>query len=288
MEIKRSYRRRGSPDFPLAMYLSNAENISHFCNPEYHPEQEIVLVEAGVVVLQLDGEVKTFRKGDVFSIPGNAVHCYRVCSDDALTISLVFDIKVISMQPDHFFQNTFTQPLAEGRLQLPALLQPGHPAYEAVYKGFRQLKQTRIYDKDYKLRRFVILMGICADLLPYCTAVEEQKKDNCHGNEAVRLCMRHIHSQYMEKLTLKKLAQVSHLHPNYLCALFKEHTGETVFEYLVRFRVETAAELLKKEDLPVGKVGEMVGFRSESLFYRQFKAVMGVTPKEYARQHAGK
>ena len=288
MEIKRSYRRRGSPDFPVALYFSRAKDIRRYTRPEYHPEPELVLVVEGMVVLQLDSDTKTFRKGDIYSIPGNAVHCYRVCSDDAVTISLVFDIKAISMQPDHFFQNSFTKPLAEGRLQLPAMLQPGHPAYDAVYAKVQQLNQTRIYEKDYKLRRFVALIGLCADVLPYCTAVEQPRSDNCHGNEAVRLCMRYIHSQYMEKLTLKKLAQISHLHPNYLCALFKEYTGETVFEYLIRFRVETAAELLKKEDLPAGKVGEMVGFRSESLFYRQFKAIMGVTPKAYASQHKGK
>lgn len=288
MEIKRSYRRRGAPDFPVALYLSNAAAMRKFTKPEYHPEQELVSVEEGTVVLQLDSDVKTFRQGDIFSIPGNAVHCYRGCSDDAVTFSLVFDTKAISLQPDHFFQKTFTQPLQEGLLQLPALLQPGHPAYAEVYKQLQQLNHIRIYEKDYKLRRFAILIGLCAALLPYCTAVEKQSADSYRGNEAVRLCMWYIHSKYMEKLTLDKLAEVCHLHPNYLCALFKEYTGQTVFEYLIRFRVETAAELLKKEDLPISKVGEMVGFRSESLFYRQFKAIMGVTPKEYAHRHTGK
>ena len=287
MEIKRSYRRRGSPDLPVAVYISEAPGIRRYNKPEYHPEEEIVRVEVGMVVLQLDSDVKTFRQGDVFFIPGNAVHCYRACSDDTVTVSLVFDTKTITLHPEHFFQKAFTQPLQEGHLRLPALLQPGHPAYEAVYTGFQQLKQTRIYDKDYKLRRFLILVGLCAALLPYCTAVEKQSTDIYRGNEAVRLCMWYIHNKYMEKLTLEKLAEVCHLHPNYLCALFKEHTGQTVFDYLIRFRVETAAELLKTGDFPVGKVAEMVGFRSDSLFYRKFKAVMGVTPKAYAKQHRG-
>ena len=52
--------------------------------------------------------------------------------------------------------------------------------------------------------------------------------------------------------------------------------------------VACAAELLKNEDLPAGKVCELVGFRSESLFYQNFKAVMGITPKAYAKQHRNK
>ena len=120
MEIKRSYRRRGAPDFQVALYLSNANSIRKYTKPEYHPEQEIVLVEEGMVVMQLDGDTKTFHKGDIYAIPANAVHCYRVCSDDGVTLSLVFDVSAITMQPDHYFQNNFTKPLEEGRLQLPA------------------------------------------------------------------------------------------------------------------------------------------------------------------------
>lgn len=287
MEKIRSYRRRGAPDFPVALYLSNAENISHFGNPEYHPEQEIVLVKEGVVVLQLDDAVKTFRAGDIFSIPGNAVHCYRTSSEDAITFSLVFDTKAITVHPDHFFQKAFTQPLQEGRLRLPPLLQPGHPAYDGVLARFQQLENIRIYEKEYKLRRFSVLIGLCAELAPYCGEVARNLPEPRQGNEAVRLCMRYINNNYAKKLTLDKLAEVCHLHPNYLCALFKEYTGRTVFEYLIRFRVETAAELLKTGDFPAGKVGEMVGFRSESLFYRQFKAVMGITPKAYSKQFSG-
>ena len=46
--------------------------------------------------------------------------------------------------------------------------------------------------------------------------------------------------------------------------------------------------MLKNNTLPMGKVGEMVGFRSESLFYRKFKAIMGVSPKVYAKQNKNK
>ena len=59
--------------------------------------------------------------------------------------------------------------------------------------------------------------------------------------------------------------------------------GQTIFEYLARYRIEAAAELLKKEDLPVSRVAEMVGFRSESLFYQKFKEHTGMTPKAYQR-----
>ena len=286
MEKMRSYRRRGAPDFPVALYLSDAAALRKYTKPEYHPETEIVLMLSGTVVMQLDGDTKTFHKGDIYTIPGNTVHCYHIVSDDAKNFSLVFGAAAITLQPEHFFQKAFTLPLSEGILLLPPLLTPEHPAYETVYAGFQLLQKKRIYEKNYKLQRFSALISICTELLPYCTDIPQGASLSSQENETVRRCMGYIHTRHANKLTLDELAKMCHLHPNYLCALFKKYTGQTIFEYLIHFRVETAAELLKKEDLPVGKIGEMVGFRSESLFYRQFKSITGLSPKAYAQEHA--
>ena len=66
--------------------------------------------------------------------------------------------------------------------------------------------------------------------------------------------------------------------------LFKEYTGQTVVAYLTRYRIEAAAELLLREDLPVSQIAELTGFRSESLFYQKFKEFTGMTPKAYQKQ----
>lgn len=288
MNQTRSYRRRGTPDLPMAVYVNNASIAGHFPTPEYHPETEIVLVLVGSVVLQLGGTSQTFREGDIFVIPGNMVHNYLHFSPDALYCSLIFSADAVAMQPTHFFQQSFVQPLQEGLLQFPQLIQPGHPAYETVRLQLELLRKSRIFEKDYQIQRFSCLMNICTALMPYCHLLSSDRPLAAPGNETVRLCMRYIHNQLSSKLTLEVLAQHCHLHPNYLCALFKNYTGQTIFEYITRYRVETAAHLLKNEDLPMSKVAELVGFHSESLFYRKFKEITGLTPKAYAKQQKNK
>ena len=288
MEQKRSYRTRGTPDLPMARYLSTGHLSMTYTAPEYHPETELVKVLSGQVTIQLGGERKTFQAGDIFLIPGNIVHHYLTDSRDSTLCTLIFSPKAIAMEPEHFFQKAFVQPLSEGRLQLPPLLQPGHPAYEEVSAQFDRLKNCGMFEKDYQVRRFSALMQICTALLPYCSVLSGDRPPADPGNEAVKLCMRYIHNHYNEKITLDFLSQYCHVHPNYLCTLFKNYTGQTIFEYLNRYRIQIAARLLKTEDLPAGKVCELVGFRSESLFYQNFKAVMGTTPKAYAKQHRNK
>jgi AraC-like DNA-binding protein len=284
MKQKRSYRRRGSPDLLISVYFCDSSSIHYNPIPEYHPETEFVRVEKGYLIVQIGDISHIFHAGDIFVIPGNAVHHYSYASEDAQYCSLIFSPEAITMQPNHFFQKSFVQPLVEDRLQLPALLQPGHPVYEGVSAQFDILPNAHMFAKDYQARRFSALMNICLLLLPYCTVISESRPPLDPGNETVRKCMRYIHSRYFQKITLETLAKHCHLHPNYLCALFKAYTGQTIFDYLARFRIETAAELLRNEDLPAGKVCALVGFGSESVFYSKFKAIMGVTPKAYAEQ----
>ena len=282
MEEIRNVRQRGTPSLPAAVYWATAGvNMKDHPNVEYHPDPEIVLVSQGNITMQLGGETKVFSQGDIFIIPSNIVHRRTHFSEDAKTWTLVFTPEAIRMQPEHFFQKEFVQPLMENRLEFPLLLQPGHPAYDNVFRLMNQLEYCRSIREHYRQNRLRVLMSICLELMPYCRVLSGNQTVPNPGHEAVMLCMEYIHGHIAEKLTLDEIAQHCHLHPNYLCAVFKQYTGETIFEYRNRFRVETAAKLLQMEDLPVSKVAELSGFHSECQFYQKFKAHTGMTPKTY-------
>ena len=288
MEEIRSYRRRGTPDFPVSVYWGTASvNMRHHPNAEYHPEPEIALVNEGNVTMQIGGISKTFYSGDIIIIPPNTVHRRSQFSEDAVVRTIVFSLEAIRLPPEHFFQKEFVQPLADGRLTMPMLLQPGHPAHESIFNQMQQIVYSPTYERDFKQKRFYTLMGICLALMPHCSIASDRSPLQDTGNETVRLCMRYIHNNYQKQLKLNTLAALCHLHPTHLCAVFKRYTGETLFEYLNRFRVEMAEALLRREDLPVSKIAELAGFRSECQFYQKFKEHTGTTPKAYAKKAKG-
>ena len=283
MEPIRSYRRIGTPDLPVAAYhIKAGEDMN--CMSHYHKETEIVLVTAGRETVQIGSVRTTFQKGDIYTIPSNTIHSRLAFSEDAAILSVVFSPDAIALSPEHFFQREFAAPLTEDRLIMPPVLTPGHPAYEAVRAQIEAMGKYRIYKQNFKIGRFSALMNICMALMPYCRIISEEAPIPDPGNQAVMVCMRYIHNRYFKKITLDILAQKCHLHPNYLCTVFKTYTGQTVFEYLSRYRVEVAAELLKKEDLPVSRIAELTGFRSESLFYQKFRQYTGMSPKAYAQK----
>ena len=288
MEIKRRYWRRGTPDLPVATYIGVAgANLEKWStDAEFHLETELTLVVCGSITMQIGQAQTFFRTGDILIIPGNTVHRRVAHSSDAIVHEIVFYADAIRMHPAHYFQKQFVQPLSEGRLELPGVLQPGHPAYKEVFDQMMRLESCRIYEKDFKLHRLSVLMNICLALMPYSRVISEEAPIPDPGHEGVKLCMRYLHNHHSKKVNIPEVAEFCHLHPNYLSTVFRQYTGQSIVEYLTRIRIESAQRLLK-EDLPISKVAELSGFHSECLFYKKFKEHTGLTPKAYAKKAKG-
>ncbi len=288
METKKKYWRRGTPDLPVATYIGIAnDNMKKWSKElEFHRETEITLVVQGTTTMQLGQKQTIFHAGDIFIIPSNLSHRRVVYSSDCRVHTVVFYPDAIRMHPTHYFQKNFVEPLMEDRLALPNLLQSEHPAYEEIYHQLMRLESCRIYEKNFKQHRLSVLMNICLALMPHCRVISDETPIPDPGHEGVKLCMRYLHNHHTKKINITEIAEFCHLHPNYLSAVFRQHTGKSIVEYLTGLRIESAQRLLK-EDLPISKVAELSGFRSECLFYRKFKEYTGTTPKAYARKGNG-
>ncbi|MBO7710951.1 MAG: AraC family transcriptional regulator [Lachnospiraceae bacterium] len=91
----------------------------------------------------------------------------------------------------------------------------------------------------------------------------------------------YIGKHYQEKLTLDELAGQVNLSRNYLCQIFKRETGESVFNYINRIRVEKSRLLLSDGSLEIVDIGNLCGFEDQSYFTKVFKSYVGMTPKKY-------
>lgn len=97
----------------------------------------------------------------------------------------------------------------------------------------------------------------------------------------------YINQNYASRLYLNELAQRFHLNANYCCSLFQSRVGTTFSHYVMNIRLEKAKELLCVEDLPINRVGELVGYDDIFYFSKIFKKEIGLAPSEYRRQRKG-
>ncbi|KRR24827.1 AraC family transcriptional regulator [Bradyrhizobium lablabi] len=93
-----------------------------------------------------------------------------------------------------------------------------------------------------------------------------------------------IHERPADGWTVEKLAQSAGLSRSGFAERFRALVGDPPLEYLARWRMTKAAELLRDSDLAMIDVAERVGYRSEASFHRAFKRLEGVTPGAFRRR----
>lgn len=102
-------------------------------------------------------------------------------------------------------------------------------------------------------------------------------------DDPVRLACAYVERHFAEKVTLDDLAREAAVSPSYLIRLFKRQLETTPHDYLLRYRISRAKELLAETTLTSAAIAERVGFTSESNFSYRFKQMTGQGPRAYRR-----
>jgi AraC-like DNA-binding protein len=112
-------------------------------------------------------------------------------------------------------------------------------------------------------------------------AVSVQQPSPIQAN--VRRILQFINQHYTSDVSLNEFSKALHLNKYYLCHIFKEVTGYSINNYMVRKRVEEAKKLLETTDEPIGAIAERLGFNTPIHFSRSFKQLTGVPPQAYRK-----
>jgi two-component system, response regulator YesN len=86
---------------------------------------------------------------------------------------------------------------------------------------------------------------------------------------------------YVTDLSTEGVAAQLGITGGHLARIFKAKTGLTFAEYLTRYRMKRAAELLQDPSISVGDVADLVGYRDQRHFSALFHRLVGVTPTEF-------
>ena len=80
-------------------------------------------------------------------------------------------------------------------------------------------------------------------------------------------------------LSLTELANVAGVSPSHFKTLFRQRMGMPVHQYVIRRRVEYAAELLTRGNRPLAEIALQAGFSNQSHLARWTRRILGATPQ---------
>ncbi|WP_242069280.1 helix-turn-helix transcriptional regulator [Paenibacillus dendritiformis] len=89
---------------------------------------------------------------------------------------------------------------------------------------------------------------------------------------------------FSKKISINDLSASLQISTVYLYSKFKEETSYTFNDFLNRYRMIKAIELLKQGDLLIYEIAERVGFQDYKYFSQVFKKYIGHTPSSFLEQ----
>ena len=85
-------------------------------------------------------------------------------------------------------------------------------------------------------------------------------------------------------ITLSECAELLDYHPNYLWKIIKNETGMTFTEYIAKYKIERAKELLTTTDMSVAAIAEKLKYTNAQNFIRFFSKMTDMTPGKYRQE----
>ncbi len=95
-----------------------------------------------------------------------------------------------------------------------------------------------------------------------------------------------VQTRYADRLSLAALAQDASLSMDRFERMVREVFGVTPRQLLARTRVDAATRLLATSGATVADVAQACGYADHSAFSRQFRALTGLTPREFRARRA--
>ena len=249
-----------------AAYHAAVGRHSHDC-------YELVYVQGGFCLHDVDDQMALLTEGDVFLMRPGQTH--RYLGNHAVSIfNCLF-------APDQLPQSLGV--LGENRGIAPHIHLSLSERKDTVRLLGDMLEEITARRVHWELKLSALLHCM---LVEYARLLEVRAGPD--GQSAafigfVQPVLQYIDRNFARDLSIRHLAGVAGVSADYLTRQFRQTTGITPSEYLRRYRLARAMELLGRGQR-VSDAAERVGFMSLAHFSREFKKELGMTPTGYRRQ----
>ncbi|MBO5221419.1 MAG: helix-turn-helix transcriptional regulator [Clostridia bacterium] len=256
--------------FPMAYYSVDKSHPRYVMMHHWHPEAELLLLRRGTLTLTVDGISKRMTEGQFALIPHGTVH--SGIPEDAWYECVVFDGAGLT----EILQGSTKKKAAEILSQFR--IGPCQAPLPTLTETLRC--RQRGYQTEALAALFALLTEWIRSPEPRQEPRSEGRKFRLASFEQAILFLR---EHYADPITLQDLSHAAGLSEKYFGEYFKNITGKTPIRYLNEYRVERAAELLKRGDKSITEIALECGFSDLSYFIKTFRNHYGTSPGNYRK-----
>lgn len=139
--------------------------------------------------------------------------------------------------------------------------------YEKIPGNLNRLKCKALF------AQLVETIFVCAKMHTYL-----------EGSNVVDYAATYLTENFNKPVTIQEMSEMLQCDRRRLTYLFEKQHGLSPIQFLTELRIKHAKELLRTTNIPVGEVGEAVGYADPFYFSRVFKKNAQCTPSMYREQ----
>lgn len=271
---------------------------------EWHDYDELIYFQEGEFQLYLNLKEKLIKEECLYFIPRGCFHRLYATSDKAVQHSLCFRLEDFSFPEGDFLEQEFFGPLRKGSRFFSEEISLNDMGFIEVVQSFSRMVQyfhkhgtndkSIEASKKYGLRGLAEHMYVRAEMLHLFATLEsmglirdKSPLEEERKTELLKNCILFMEEHYRERLYIHDLSSLCQLNEQYFTRFFGNHVGIPPLEYLNRYRVKMATELIVHTEDKIIDIAKNTGFHNQGNFIKTFKTIMGETPNQYRKRMQG-
>jgi len=253
-----------------------------------HPEIQITYIKESTGTLVAVDYIGSFHPGNLVVLGSNQPHVFRndeeyFEGEETLRASCVS----VFIRKDMFGSEFMQMPEVELLKEFFGASDRGLIVDKV--EALQLLQLVNAIQAAEGFSKMVVLFQLLEKIVVHCRSKslsssvlkkELNEKEGKRMNDIYQFTL----NEYANTISIAQVAEIANLTPQSFCRYFKKHTRKSYIHFLTEVRLGHACKLLQDTNYPIIEICFESGFNNLSNFNRQFKASLGVSPKEY-RKH---
>jgi AraC-like DNA-binding protein len=251
----------------------------------FHPEYEIVYVEAEAGTRHIGDHISTYRESDLVLIGPNIPHLnfdYGVLSS--------CEQVVVQMREDFLGKEGLAIPELSSIRQLFEKARRGIAFHGTTRK--KAGEQLKLLTSLNNFDQLLLLLQIFQQLAlsEEYTVLNTEPLTNIRlqkEKERLQSIYKYLEENFQGRVDVHEIARLAHLSTPAFCRYFKKNTGITFTEFVNQFRIGQSKKILIQNKSVTDACYES-GFENLSHFNKTFKKLVGENPSAFRKRHLAK
>ena len=290
-------KKNGIPFLRLIKYNKSgnvsAMNVVHLMEEDGRPSQtlfhshdyyELVIVLRGAGMHIINEQQLPIHPGRIFLLFPNEKHQYQYTEPLSL-LTFMFDDRIIRPIRSKLaalpgYRKLFCKEFNEPHCDLSVA-----PAIVAEINLILNAIDLESYSDEPggELESMLNIHKVLLMIIRHEQGLGAKSNNTNEINCAVSFMLKNYH-QY---ISLKKLAEMTNSSTTTFYRKFMKEFQVSPISWLLNLRIRKSMNLLMCSDMTIGEIANAVGFSDSLYFSRQFKRIIGCTPKEYRKNVHG-